>query len=95
MEGLRDAPSDAANLTYLTAMNEERHSKPSPLPTEEHRRFEELWDGVDDPESRVIRLRDNDSPSPARRRNRLFYLSFILSALLLAAAIVILAKIYL
>lgn len=62
---------------------------------EEHRRFEDLWNGVDDPESRTIHLRDNGTPSPARRRNRLFYFSFIVSAITLAVAIAILAKLYL
>lgn len=62
---------------------------------EEHRRFEELWEGRDDPEDRIIRLRDSDGPSPARRRNRLFYASFILSAIMLIAALAIVVKAYL
>ena len=63
-------------------------------PREEHRRFEELWEGKDDPEQRIIRLRDGGEASPARRRNRLFYVSFIISAVMLIVAIWILAKTY-
>lgn len=63
-------------------------------PCEEHRRFEELWEGQDDPEQRIIRLRDGGETSPARRRNRWFYVSFIISAVMLIVAVLILAKTY-
>jgi len=62
---------------------------------EEHRRFEELWDGKEDPEDRIIRLREDDGSSPARRRNRIFFISFILSALMFIAALIIVLKAYL
>ncbi len=62
---------------------------------EEHRRFEELWEGRDDPEDRIIRLRDGGAPSPARRRNRMFFISFVLSAILFIVALGIVLKAYL
>lgn len=76
-------------------MEQTENQNKTKLRFEEYRRFEDLWNGVDDPESRTIHLRDNGTPSPARRRNRLFYLSFIVSAITLAVAIAILAKLYL
>ncbi len=74
--------------------NEEANKNHGGWPREEHRRFEELWEGKDDPEQRIIRLRDGGEASPARRRNRLFYVSFIISAVMLIVAVWILAKTY-
>ena len=51
--------------------------------TEEHRRFEERWQGVDDPEYKKIRLRDDGRASRTPRRNRIIIASFLLTALLL------------
>lgn len=74
--------------------DEDVKKQQSGWPCEEHRRFEELWEGRDDPEQRIIRLRDGGETSPARRRNRWFYVSFIISAVMLIVAVLILAKTY-
>ncbi len=74
--------------------DEDVKKQQSGWPREEHRRFEELWEGKDDPEQRIIRLRDGGETSPARRRNRWFYVSFIISAVMLIVAVLILAKTY-
>lgn len=66
-----------------------------PEETTEHRRFEERWQGKDDPEMRKIHLRDEDYRVSPRRRNRLFYISFILSGMLLFAAIAVVLRLYL
>lgn len=61
---------------------------------EEKRRFEELWEGKEEDTDNSIRLREPAEVSPARRRNRLFVASFVLSAIMLVAAFLILLKIY-
>ena len=51
-------------------------------------------DGVHPGSDNRIRLREPVEVSPARRRNRLFVASFVLSAIMLVAAFLLLLKIY-
>ncbi|MBR3529318.1 MAG: hypothetical protein IKN84_06625 [Bacteroidales bacterium] len=76
-------------------MDDQQHtSAQNQWPREKKRRFEELWEGKEDGSDNRIRLREPVEVSPARRRNRLFVASFVLSAIMLVAAFLLLLKIY-